>query len=426
MSTKKKLRSDSTLPFLKRSKSSKSNGDSKEQSSAPTGVGSSGASLFVEVVRLLIVLMSTALGYSLGGGSIGSGVDQSKAHSAVIGAVLGALIGYVIGGGVGRFLNREVNYVDARFESLPAHKLMAGTVGSLSGAVFGALIAIPAPVLIPHKIGWIAFMLIVWVFGYFGYSIGSSKSEELFAAAGLSTRPLAKASAYSHNLGSEITLLDASAVLDGRLLALAQNGLVSGNLLIPNFELDEIRSIADAQDPTRRRRGRRGLSVLEELRKVPGIEVHVVEEEVMGQSDPDAKLVELARRIRTGIITVDLPLQQLAELHNVTCLNLDQLNELLRERHVPGETFRLELTKKGKEPGQGVGFLEDGTMVVVADGEESIGSAVSVVVRNVKQTSMGILIFASMEEPSSDGRSMEEPLIEEPLIEEPPTDGPLA
>jgi uncharacterized protein YacL len=200
-------------------------------------------------------------------------------------------------------------------------------------------------------------------------------------------------------------LVDTSAVIDGRLLSLAQAGLLSGALLVPVFVLDELQGIADAQEPNRRRRGRRGLDLLDAIQKVPGITVDVVEDAVPEHGEVDSKLVALAQRLRVGLITVDVPLQKIAELRGVRCLNLNQLTDLLRDVHIPGEVITVPISKQGREPGQGVGYLPDGTMVVVTDAAPFVGSELNVRIGNTTQTSVGRMIFGSAEDLAQSGTS---------------------
>jgi uncharacterized protein YacL len=258
------------------------------------------------------------------------------------------------------------------------------------------VIGLPALMLLPGPWGGPVIGLAIWLGAYQGYVWGARKSEGLLAMAGLSTRPLVRATPYSpHNEGDAV-LVDSSAVIDGRLLGLAKAGFLTQPLLVPPFVLDEIQGIADAQDPSRRRRGRRALEVLDALRSVPGMEVHVLDDEVPEIEEVDAKLVALARRLRVSLLTLDEPLQRVAELQGVRCLSLQRLADGLRPVVVPGETLRVPLSRKGKEPGQGVGFLDDGTMVVVGDAEALIGQEVEVRVSSNVQTSMGRMLFASL------------------------------
>lgn len=344
--------------------------------------------MFVEIVRLFIVFLATAGGYALGEGTEG--------HGPILGATLGACVGYVAGGVLGRLLRQAMGHVERKIDDAPAHKLLAGALGGVAIGGLAAVIGLPALVLLPGKIGGPIVGLAIWLGAYQGYSWGARKSEGLLAMVGLSTRPLVRATPYSGTSQNDAVLVDTSAVLDGRLLNLAKAGFLRDPLLVPPFVLDEIQGIADAQEPTRRRRGRRGLEILDALRQLPGMEVNVLDDEVPEHDEVDAKLIALAKRLRVSLLTVDEPLQRIAELQGIRCLSLQKLTDTLKPVVVPGETLRISLSRKGKEPGQGVGFLDDGTMVVVGDAEQLIGQEVDVRVNSNVQTSMGRMLFASI------------------------------
>lgn len=345
--------------------------------------------MFVEIVRLFIVFLATAGGFALGKGS---GVEG---HGAIVGATLGAAVGYVAGGVLGRLMRQAMGQVEHRIDAAPAPRLLAGALGAITIGGLAAVIGIPATLLLPGRIGGPIVGLTVWLGAYQGYTWGYRKSEGLLAMVGLSTRPLVRATPYAPEPADAI-LVDTSAVLDGRLLSLAKAGFLRDPLLIPPFVLDEIQGIADAQEPTRRRRGRRGLEVLEALRTVPGVEVHVIDDEVPEHNEVDAKLLALAKRLRVTLLTLDEPLQRIAELQGVRCLSIQRLNDSLRPVVVAGETVHVTIARPGKEPGQGVGFLDDGTMVVVGDAADLVGHEVEVRVNSHVQTSMGQMLFASI------------------------------
>jgi uncharacterized protein YacL len=338
--------------------------------------------MFVEVVRLLIVALSTAAGYAL--------VAQGRTDpggSAVLGATMGALVGYVVGGVVGRQLRQAMGSLERQVSRAPAHQLLAGVVGAGALAVVSALIALPAVVLVPGPWGWPVFGLLVWVGVYEGFQIGATKSTELLELAGLRAHADPEDAAV---------LLDTSAVIDGRLLQVADAGFLHGRLLVPRFVLDELQGIADAADDTRRRRGRRGLEILDALRRDPRVDVSVVDDEVPEFDAVDAKLVALARRLPADLVTTDANLQKVAEVQGVRCRNLNRLAAGLRPAILPGEVLSLPISREGKEPGQGVGFLDDGTMVVVGDAADFVGRDVAVRVTSNVQTSVGRLLFASV------------------------------
>ena len=350
--------------------------------------------MFVEITRLFIVILATAAGYTLGRGDA---VVEATGNGAVVGATLGACVGYVAGGVLGRLLRRAMGVVENKVEDFHAGRMLAGAVG---GAFLGglcALVGVPLVIVLPGLWGWPLLALLIWIGLYLGWRIAAQKYEELLALAGLSTRPLVRATPYG---GGEIDahLIDSSAIVDGRLLAVTRAGFLKGALLVPRFVLDEVQSIADAQDPVRRRKGRRGLDLLDALRSQPGSEVHVLDDEVVELDDIDAKLVALARRLKVDLVTTDEPLQRVAELQGVRCLNLARLADGLRPVHVAGEVIRLPIAREGREPGQGVGFLDDGTMVVVGDAAGLVGKEVDVRITGNVRTALGTMLFASVSE----------------------------
>jgi uncharacterized protein YacL len=347
--------------------------------------------MFVEVVRLLIVLLFTAAGFSVSGGR---GPDAGS--SAVLGATLGALVGYVAGGAVGRVLRRAMGAFEEQVERAPAAQLLAGTVGAAALGLVSTLLGVPIALLLPWRWGWPVLGIMVWIGLYEGYMVAARKSEDLLAMAGLSTRPLATAQRWGTRVSPDALLLDTSAVIDGRLLPVADAGFLRGPLLVPRFVLDELQGIADAQDASRRRRGRRGLEVLDVLRHDRHTAVHILDDEVPEVEDVDAKLLTLARRHRVGLVTTDFNLQRVADLQGIPCLNVNRLAEGLRPTVVPGDVVRLPITREGKEPGQGVGFLDDGTMVVVGDAADRVGEELDVRITSNVQTSVGRMLFAAV------------------------------
>jgi uncharacterized protein YacL len=347
--------------------------------------------MFVEIVRLLIVFLFTAAGFELAKGGA-----SAPPEGSVLGATLGACVGYVAGGIVGRLLNRTVGVVERRVERAPAAQLLAGALGAGVLSIPSALLGVPAVVLLPGAWGWPVLGLLLWIGLFTGFRLGAAKSDELLGFAGLSTRPLATVSRYGAGRASETLLVDTSAVIDGRALAVAEAGFLRGDLLVPRFILDELQGIADAAEPSRRRRGQRGLEVLDTLQRDGRIGVHVIDDEVPEFQAVDAKLVALARRLDAGVLTTDANLQRVAELQGVVCLNLNRLADGLRPVHVPGEVVRLPISREGREPGQGVGFLEDGTMVVVGEASKLVGSEVDVRITSNVQTSVGRMLFAAV------------------------------
>lgn len=196
--------------------------------------------------------------------------------------------------------------------------------------------------------------------------------------------------------GGDDILIDTSAIIDGRILEIVRAGFLSGKLLVPKFVLDELQNIADSPDDLRRSRGRRGLDILNELRREKIVQVAVIEDDFPSELDVDAKIARLAKKRRIRLMTVDYNLNQVANIQGITVMNVNELNNALRPVVLPGEQLQIKLVQEGKDHHQGVGYLDDGTMVVVENGNKLIGQEVSVKVTRVFQTVAGKMIFATM------------------------------
>ncbi|MEZ5171735.1 MAG: hypothetical protein R3A49_13475 [Acidimicrobiia bacterium] len=348
--------------------------------------------VFVEIVRLLIVVLATAAGFWIGRDV---GPESASLTAAGLGGMLGCLAGYVTGGVLGRLLEKGVGVVERRVERLPAAGLLAGAAGGVLGAMAGLVASVPVFVLVEPRLSIPIAGLLIWVFGYTAFRVAAHKSEELFQLLGLSTRPLIRATPYASSDGY---LVDTSAVMDGQLLTLVRTGLFSDDLLVPRFVLDEIQGFADSTDPQKSRRARRGMEGLDVLRKEGPVRVYVLDDEVPEIEEVDAKLVALAGRLQLRLLTNDAPLARNAEIQGVPTCNLRRLASDLSPRAMPGDRLDVELTRPGREPGQGVGYLDDGTMVVVNDGADLVGAGtVALEATSVVPTSMGHIVFARPE-----------------------------
>jgi uncharacterized protein YacL len=196
----------------------------------------------------------------------------------------------------------------------------------------------------------------------------------------------------SHRLSA--VLLDTSVIIDGRILDIAKTGFIDMPLIILSSVLRELQLVADSADAMRRRRGRRGLDVLTEMQKEPGIPLQVVDDDAAPSTEIDTHLVRTAKRRSWGIMTNDFNLNRIARLEGVEVLNLNELAQAMRPVAIPGEEIMVTVAREGKEPGQGVGSLDDGTMVVIQNGRRLINQTVTAVVTSVIQTSAGRMIFA--------------------------------
>jgi len=193
-------------------------------------------------------------------------------------------------------------------------------------------------------------------------------------------------------------LLDTSVIIDGRVADIAKTGFLPGTLLIPRFVLNELQYIADSPDNLRRARGRRGMEILSELQKSSSVSVKISDIDVEGVREVDDKLIILARQLKCPILTNDYNLNRVAELQGVSILNINELANAVKSVVLPGETFTISIIQEGKELNQGVGYMDDGTMVVVENGNKVIGQTRNVIVTKVLQTAAGRMVFARMEE----------------------------
>jgi uncharacterized protein YacL len=278
--------------------------------------------------------------------------------------------------------------VEREFTRMPASELLAGTIGLILGLLIAVLISIFL-FRLPSAVAYPTAALVVLVLTWLGFRLGRAKRDELFSMFGIRTRALGLRP-------GEVNVLDTSALIDGRVLHVVRAGFLGGTFLVTRGVLGELQTIADSSDPTRRERGQRGLDVLRQLQQHPSVEIVLVEEETPG--DVDAQLVRLARDRGGTLVTTDANLARVAGALDVPTRSLNELAEAVRLPVAPGEEVTVHLTKPGREHGQGVGYLEDGTMVVVDRGQERLGSDVRAVVTNVLQTSAGRMVFARLNE----------------------------
>jgi uncharacterized protein YacL len=280
---------------------------------------------------------------------------------------------------------------------LSAETLFAGLTGMIVGLLTAALLAYPFSQL-PSPFGQILPFVGVIAFTYFGVSLFVMRQGDLMGLVStMSGRTEGGSSSAWTNLNRTI-LLDTSVIIDGRVSDIARTGFLPGTLLIPRFVLNELQYIADSPDGLRRQRGRRGMEVLADLQKLPNILVRISDIDAEGVREVDDKLVVLARQLKCPILTNDYNLNRVAELQGVTILNINELANAVKSVVLPSEHLTLNIFQEGKEFGQGVGYMDDGTMVVVENGHDYIGEYKEVVVTKVLQTAAGRMVFARVED----------------------------
>jgi uncharacterized protein YacL len=314
--------------------------------------------------------------------------------------ILGIGIGYVVGGVVGRRLLISLNWLEHKAQKVPTADLILALTGLLSGLVLAWLISIPFGYI---EIPFLKFSVAIFAFvvlGYLGVRISLRKREDLQLF--MRTLPLPAAKPHTVAPGKldlgTAKLLDTSVVIDGRIADVAKTGFVEGTLTIPRFVLRELQTIADSEDSLKRNRGRRGLDILKSLQNEPRLRLEILERDYPDLADVDAKLVRLGRETSSPILTNDYNLNKIAELQGVQVLNLNELANSLKPVVLPGEEMFVALIREGKEAGQGVGYLDDGTMVVVDGGKVHVGEEVEILVTSVLQTPAGRMIFGRIKD----------------------------
>ncbi len=346
--------------------------------------------LFVEGLRLLVVLAGVLIGVVVGG-AVHSGAD---AH--FIGATIGALVGYVAGGVAGRLLNRGFREATRSLRDVPAPEMLGGALFGSLGVILGVIICVPLFAYVHSVIVFPIAAAVAWTFGALGLRIGMSKGGQLAESAGLTRRLSGRAGAAAAPAGG--LLVDASAVMDRALLSVARFGLLPHDIFVPEFVVDQVKTIADSPDPVASRRARRGLEALDAMRTL-GLSVSVVAGEVPTERDLDAKIGVIADEMGLRLATCSASVTASREAADLPVLDLRQLSLELAPDHIPGELLRVDLVRAGRQPRQAIGYLPEGDMVVVNDAEEKIGAPqVEVEVLSTRQTTQGQLVFARLAE----------------------------
>ena len=280
---------------------------------------------------------------------------------------------------------RPMGWIVARIRATAAGDLAAGALGGGLGLIFALFLAFPLSFL-PAELGRYAPLVGAVVLGVLGATAGTIKRADLQGW----VRDLR--GGRRERVGERV-LLDTSVIIDGRIADIVRAGFLRGTLVVPRFILAELQFFADSGDGTRRERGRRGLEMLAKMQKESTVSIALDDEDPIGDG-ADGKLVALARARHVAIVTNDYGLNRVAELHGVTVLNVNDLAKAVRPVVLPGEEIHVRVIQEGKEAGQGVGYLEDGTMIVVENGARSVGNEVPVTVMRVLQTVGGRMIFA--------------------------------
>jgi uncharacterized protein YacL len=328
------------------------------------------------VIRTLFILVLTAACYFLRP----FGLDPWAA--AVLGAVAAA----------------AVIVFELRVRALSIKRLLGAVLGSVLGiagaALFGMVLSESLP---PGGTRALLQLFVLMLMSYVGLMVGASKGDLLNFTGGLAELFAGDRAATGKR---NLKILDTSAIIDGRIADVVETGFLEGTLLVPEFILRELQIVADSSDASRRQRGRRGLDILQKMQAHPSLVVQIIEDDFPQLREVDLKLIELGKKMSAPIVTNDFNLSKVAQLHRVRVLNLNDLASSLKPLVLPGEKMNIVVMKEGKEYNQGVGYLDDGTMVVVDHARRMIGRAVEITVTSVLQTASGKMIFGKLEDMS--------------------------
>ncbi|MEC0205927.1 PIN/TRAM domain-containing protein [Paenibacillus lautus] len=305
---------------------------------------------------------------------------------AVLGGLLFGMIGVLSADRITRWLHNLIT----SFSRIPMNELAAGTAGLLSGLLLSLLLSPGLSLL--GQAGQLLQVGITLLGGYIGFRIGLEKKDEL-ASLWMSGKWSQAAEPEGRRI-EEHKILDTSVIIDGRIADICKTGFIEGTIVIPEFVLEELQHIADSSDLLKRNRGRRGLDILNKIQKELDVKVLIYEGDFEEISEVDSKLVKLAKVLQGKVVTNDFNLNKVCELQGVSVLNINDLANAVKPVVLPGEEILVQIIKDGKEHGQGVAYLDDGTMIVVEGGREYIGTMMEVLVTSVLQTSAGRMIFA--------------------------------
>lgn len=339
------------------------------------------------ILRLVGMITLGAVGWWVGERLDTYGLDSNIRYVLVL-ALSGGALGLLI---TPWLTLKPYAWVREKIKLLPAQQLLWGTVGLAIGLIISALLALPLS-LLPSPFGKILPILVAILLSYLGIMTMVTREMDLFNAF------RSRLSRDGNDTASDLVLLDTSVIIDGRIADISQTGFIERTMVVPRFVLGELQHIADSSDTLRRNRGRRGLDILNRLQKNPLVEVQITDMDVEGLNEVDGKLVALAKQLPAAVMTNDYNLNRVAELQGVRVLNINELANAVKTVVLPGERLDVQIIQEGKELGQGVGYLDDGTMVVVEDGRKHIGKTLTVIITRVLQTVAGRMIFAQLAE----------------------------
>ncbi len=300
--------------------------------------------------------------------------------------ILKSLAGFI----VGLLIALSVIQIEKEIRKLSLKVIIGGVAGTMIGLLIALIFSFGLNFVSKIRenlqaVPWI-YLLITGIFSYLGLVLGSKKIEE-FNFDGLDSQS-----------DSNLRILDTSVIIEGRIADICDSGFIEGELIVPRFVLNELQLVADSSDSMKRLRGRRGLDVLNHLQKTPNVNIKIVDQDFPKIKGVDGKLVALANQLNAKLLTNDYNLNKVAELQGIRVLNINELANAMKPVVLPGEQMTVKIVREGKEAGQGVAYLDDGTMIIVDNAQKFVNVTVKVVVTSVLQTTAGRMIFSELKE----------------------------
>lgn len=338
-------------------------------------------------------LIGTVL-FALIGARIGSDSATSMGLPAEITSVIFALVGVLVGLILTPWLTvRPLRAVRNAITEMPVDALLTSLTGLVGGLVLALLVAYPVSQL-ERPWGNLLPAIISVLFGYLGLTIFRMRSREILRMLSNWGGGNQRGRGAFFNNSERLILLDTSVLIDGRIVDIAKTGFLGGTLAVPRFVINELHQVADSSDTLRRNRGRHGLEKLNKLQREGVMPFKILEDDIPNITEVDDKLVALGQQLGAAVITNDYPLNRIAETQGVVALNVNSLAKAVRSMYLPGETLPIRIIQEGRDPDQGVGYLEDGTMVVVETGRSFMDRTVNVVVTKFIERDAGRMYFA--------------------------------